>query len=172
MRRNYNKWRPIRLSWVWESTRFPFVITFLTFGNNWESHSCQRWWREYRQSMQSPKLSWSVIDIHHPYATATPLSRLYQLAPLLLRMPSIHLRPLPHACFSPLRIRLSEPLKPVTLILVGDNVMNVSFLLFFFFNMHLPYDFHFTYPDMSLPAGVHKSPNTCTMLRLRTMYLS
>jgi hypothetical protein len=41
-------------------------------------------------------------------------------------------------------------------------VMNVSFLLFFFFDMRLSYDFHFTYPDMSLPAGVHESPNTCT----------
>jgi hypothetical protein len=40
-------------------------------------------------------------------------------------------------------------------------VMNVSFL-FFFFNMCLPYGFHFTYPDMSLPAGVHESLNTCT----------
>jgi hypothetical protein len=40
--------------------------------------------------------------------------------------------------------------------------MNASFLLFFFFDMCLPYVFHFTYPDMSLPAGVHESPNTCT----------
>jgi hypothetical protein len=41
------------------------------------------------------------------------------------------------------------------------GVTNVSFLLFFF-NICSPYVFHFTYPDMSLPAGVHKSPNTCT----------
>jgi hypothetical protein len=27
--------------------------------------------------------------------------------------------------------------------------------------MCLPYVFHFTYLDMSLPAGVHESPNTC-----------
>jgi hypothetical protein len=39
--------------------------------------------------------------------------------------------------------------------------MNVTFLLFFFFDMQLPYAFHFTYLNMSLPAGVHKSPNTC-----------
>jgi hypothetical protein len=40
-------------------------------------------------------------------------------------------------------------------------VMNVTFLLSFFFNMHLPYAFYFTYLSMSLPAGVHKSSNTC-----------
>jgi hypothetical protein len=67
-----------------------------------------------------------------------------------------------YVCSSSLRIQLSEPLKLVTSILVGDNVTNASFLLFFFFNMRLPYVFHFTYPDTSLPAGVHESPNTCT----------
>jgi hypothetical protein len=34
-------------------------------------------------------------------------------------------------------------------------------LLFFFVDMRLPYAFHFTYLDMSLPAGEHESPNTC-----------
>jgi hypothetical protein len=34
-------------------------------------------------------------------------------------------------------------------------------LLFFFFDMRLPYAFHFTYLDTILPAGVHESPNTC-----------
>jgi hypothetical protein len=38
--------------------------------------------------------------------------------------------------------------------------MNVTFLLFFF-DMQLPYVFYFTYLNMSLPAGVHESPNTC-----------
>jgi hypothetical protein len=33
--------------------------------------------------------------------------------------------------------------------------------LLFFFNMRLPYAFYFTYLNMSLPAGIHKSPNTC-----------
>jgi hypothetical protein len=27
--------------------------------------------------------------------------------------------------------------------------------------MQLPYVFHFTYLNMSLPAGVHESPKTC-----------
>jgi hypothetical protein len=38
-------------------------------------------------------------------------------------------------------------------------------LLFFFSSssdMRLPYAFHFTYLYMSLPAGVHELPNTCT----------
>jgi hypothetical protein len=52
---------------------------------------------------------------------------------------------------------LSKLLKPVTSILVGDNVMNNNFLLY----MLLPYVFHLTYLNMSLPAGVHESPNTC-----------
>jgi hypothetical protein len=33
--------------------------------------------------------------------------------------------------------------------------------LLFFLDMRLPYAFHFTYLNMSLPAGKHKSPNTC-----------
>jgi hypothetical protein len=163
----------IRLSWVWRSTRFPFVITSLTFGNNWESHSCQRWRRWYRQSTQLPKLSWGAINIHYPYATTSSLSRLYQLTPLSLQLSSIYLRPLPYVRPSSSHIWLSELLKPVTSILVGDNVMNFSFLFFFFFNMHLPYDFHFTYPDMSLPAGVHESPNTyttCVCLTVNTLF--
>jgi hypothetical protein len=41
------------------------------------------------------------------------------------------------------------------------DVTNVTFLLFFFFDMRLPYAFYFTYLGMSLPAGVHESPNTC-----------
>jgi hypothetical protein len=36
------------------------------------------------------------------------------------------------------------------------TVTNTSFLLFFFFNMHLPYVFHFTYPDTSLRTRVTK----------------
>jgi hypothetical protein len=159
MWRSCNKRRPIGLSWVWESTHFPFVITSLTFGNDWESHCCQQWWRWYRQSTQLSKLSWGAINIHYPYTTASSLSRLYQLTPLLLRLPSIYLRPLPYVCPSSSRIQLPKPLKPVTSILVGDNVMNNMFLLFFF-NMCLPYAFHFTYLNMSLPAGIHESPNT------------
>jgi hypothetical protein len=38
--------------------------------------------------------------------------------------------------------------------------MNDTFLLFFF-DMRLPYAFYLTYLNMSLPAGVHESPNTC-----------
>jgi hypothetical protein len=41
--------------------------------------------------------------------------------------------------------------------------MNVTFLFFFFFDMRLPYAFHFTYLNMSLPIGVHESPNTCAI---------
>jgi hypothetical protein len=44
---------------------------------------------------------------------------------------------------------------------VGDIVTN---LLFFFpssSDMWLPYVLHFTYLNMSLPAGVHESPSTC-----------
>jgi hypothetical protein len=44
--------------------------------------------------------------------------------------------------------------------LVNDIVTNNTFLLFFF-NMCLPYAFHFTYLNISLPTGIHKSPNTC-----------
>jgi hypothetical protein len=40
-------------------------------------------------------------------------------------------------------------------IIMRHAVMNVSFLLFFFVDMRLPYAFHFTYLNMSLPAGVH-----------------
>jgi hypothetical protein len=40
------------------------------------------------------------------------------------------------------------------------GVMNDTFLLFFF-DMCLPYAFYFIYLNMSLPAGVHGSPNTC-----------
>jgi hypothetical protein len=38
----------------------------------------------------------------------------------------------------------------------------LQMLLFFFFDMRLPYAFYFTYLNTSLPAGVHKLPNTCT----------
>jgi hypothetical protein len=38
--------------------------------------------------------------------------------------------------------------------------MNNSFLLFFF-DMLLPYAFHLTYLNMSLPTGIHESSNTC-----------
>jgi hypothetical protein len=37
----------------------------------------------------------------------------------------------------------------------------ITFLLFFFFDMQLPYAFHFTYLNMSLLAGVHELQNTC-----------
>jgi hypothetical protein len=39
-------------------------------------------------------------------------------------------------------------------------VMNNTFLLFFF-DMLLPYAFHLTYLNMSLPTGIQKLPNTC-----------
>jgi hypothetical protein len=42
----------------------------------------------------------------------------------------------------------------------GAAVTNNTFLLFFF-NMLLPYAFHLTYLNMSLPTGIHKSSNTC-----------
>jgi hypothetical protein len=51
------------------------------------------------------------------------------------------------------------------------NVMNITFLLFFF-DMHLPYAFHFTYLNMSLPAGVHESPNTCATCACLTVNTS
>jgi hypothetical protein len=83
-----------------------------------------------------------VINIHYPYTTASSLSRLYRSMPLLLQLPSIYLRPLPYVCPSSSCIQLPEPLKPVTSILVGDNVMNNMSLLFFF-DMCLPYAFYF-----------------------------
>jgi hypothetical protein len=138
----------------------PFRYTFPIFGHDWEPHHCQWWRRWYWEFAQSSKLSWGTINVHHPYATTPPLSRLYQLTPLLLQMPSIYLWPLSNACPSSLWIRLPEPLKPVTSILVGDNVTNNTFLLFFFDTL-LPYVFHFTYQNTSLPTGTHKSPNTC-----------
>jgi hypothetical protein len=74
MWRNGNKQRPIRLSRVWRSTCFPFVITTPTFGYDWESYCCQRWRRWYWQSVQLPKLSWGAIDIHYPYVAAVTTS--------------------------------------------------------------------------------------------------
>jgi hypothetical protein len=38
----------------------------------------------------------------------------------------------------------------------------ITSFLFFFFDMWLPYVFHFTYLNTSLPAGVHELSNTCT----------
>jgi hypothetical protein len=142
MWRNCDKRRPIRLPGVWSSSCFPFVITTPTFGNDWESYCCRRWRRWYRQVVQSPKLSWGTINIHYPNVAIAPLSRLYQRKLLLLQLPPVHLWPLPHACSSPSRIRLSKLLKPVTSILVGDNVMNNMSLLFFS-NMCLPYALNF-----------------------------
>jgi hypothetical protein len=42
---------------------------------------------------------------------------------------------------------------------VSDVTNNTILLLFF--DMLLPYAFHFTYLNTSLPAGVHESPNIC-----------
>jgi hypothetical protein len=67
-----------------------------------------------------------------PLHYSPSLSRLYQSTSLLLRLPSIYLQLLPYACPSSSQIRLPEPLKPVTSILVEDNVTNNTFLLFFF----------------------------------------
>jgi hypothetical protein len=78
----------------------------------------------------------------------------------LLKLPSIYLRPLPYVCPSSLRIQLPEPLKLVTSILVGDNVMNNTSLLFFLTCVCLML-FIFTYLNMSLPAGIHESLSTC-----------
>jgi hypothetical protein len=41
-------------------------------------------------------------------------------------------------------------------------LQTITSLLFFFFDMRLPYVFHFTYLDTSLPAGVHELSNTST----------
>jgi hypothetical protein len=116
--------------------------------------------KDNMQSAQSPKLLWGMIDLHNPYITAPSLSRLYQSTPLSLQLPSIYLWPLPHACPSSSRIWLPELLKPVTSILMGDDVMNNTFLLFFF-DMLLPYAFYLTYLNVSLPAGIHELSNTC-----------
>jgi RNase H-like domain found in reverse transcriptase len=62
----------------------------------------------------------------------------------------------------PFQIQVDSLLFATGDILSQMDVTNISFLLSFFFDMRLPYDFHFTYPDMSLPAEVHESPNTCT----------
>jgi hypothetical protein len=40
-------------------------------------------------------------------------------------------------------------------------VINLLFFFASFSDMRLPYVLHFTYLNMSLPAGVHESPNTC-----------
>jgi hypothetical protein len=119
-----------------------------------------RWQRWYQNFAQSSKLSGGTIDVRHSNFITPSLSRLYQLMPYLLWMPSIHLRPLSDVCSLTQSIWLPKSLKPVTSILVGDNVTNVTFLLFFF-DMWLPYAFYFTYLNTSLPAGVHESPNTC-----------
>jgi hypothetical protein len=130
MWRNRDKRRLIRLSGVWSSSHFPFVITAPTFGNDWESHCCRRWRRWYWQVVQSPKSSWGTINIHYPNVAITPLPRLYWRKPLLFRMPPVHLWPLPHACSAPSRIWLPKPFKLVTSILVGDNVTNNYFSSF------------------------------------------
>jgi hypothetical protein len=56
---------------------------------------------------------------------------------------------------------LTEANGLLTKVQATGDVTNVTFLLFFFFDMHLLHAFYFTYVNMSLPAEVHESLNTC-----------
>jgi hypothetical protein len=139
--RNCNKWRPIVLLLVWRSAHFPFVITSPTFGHDREPHYYQQWQRWYQEFAQPSKLSWGTINVHNPFSTTSSLSRLYRPTTFLLRLSPIHLQPLFDKHSSLSSIRLPEPLKLLTSILVGDNVTNNTFILW---HVHTSYyDFHF-----------------------------
>jgi hypothetical protein len=49
-----------------------------------------------------------------------------------------------------------SPEETVNKVIVTNNT-----ILLFFFDMLLPYAFHLTYLNTSLPAGIHESSNTC-----------
>jgi hypothetical protein len=161
LQENHDTWQSIIIPQIWWSTRFHFIITFPTFGHDWEPHYCQQWQRWYQEFAQLSKLSWGAIDVHNPFSTTPSLSRLYRPMTFLLQLSSIHLRPLFNEHSSLSSIWLPKSLKPVTSVLVGDNVTNSSFLLDHhdWHNYALPFLFYLS--DMSLPTGIHELPNTC-----------
>jgi hypothetical protein len=148
------------LSGISQPAHFSFVISSSTSGHDWESHHHQQWQRRYREFTQSPKLLWGTINIYNPFSVSSPLSRLHQLSSFLFWMFSIHLQPLPTTCSDAPSIWLPILLKPVTSILVRDNVMNHLFFSSSWLTCLCLTSVSYL-SNMSLLVEIHELSSTC-----------